>query len=82
MDSWRWNMIRQTRERLDQVMLDALMVAAVLIIFGEDGDRGAEVLFAQENEATQTFFLDRTNKALGGGFGRRGGGTNGEACLA
>ena len=50
--------LRKELWRLDEFVLDPLMIAPMTIILGEGRDGGPEMLFAQEDQATQTLFLN------------------------
>ena len=50
--------LEEARRRLDQFVLDALMIAPLAIIVSENRDGGPQMSFAQEYQTAQTFFLN------------------------
>src|ERR1022692_4189277 len=50
--------LEEARRRLDQFVLDALMIAPLAIIVSEGQEGGPQMSFAQEYQTAQTFFLN------------------------
>jgi hypothetical protein len=56
--------LEEARRRLDQCVLDALMIAPLAIRVSENRDGGPQMSFAQEYQTAQTFFLiERTKRS-------------------
>src|SRR5258707_8629823 len=53
------------RFRHDQPILQALVIPLSVIVFGEGDERATQMRRAQDHEAVQTFFLDRSDEPFG-----------------
>jgi len=55
---------RLGRDRRDQLIAQALMIAFVMIVLDEFADGSAERRFTDQNHLVQTGFFDRSNEPL------------------
>jgi hypothetical protein len=72
-DDSGWGRVVLGRFRHDQPVLQALMVPFPVIVLSERHEPATEMRLAQDHQAVQTFFLDRSDEPFGVGVavGRR-----------